>query len=335
MTQKKKNQLEVLVEEVNITMQGPVKNSLSGDLVDGKRISRKPIPKAEFTPSKSQASSNRKKRSHESRREEKGDSREIKVRAPQRNKDVRRKRREVFGEEEWNKAERSCNGKRKRDWKASQKEQKEAKNKEKQIKGKREKQLKKHSSPSISNSSDEESIAEEEMTSIMEQVEEKKKVIATIRNKPWPMMKKLEVLSLAIYYLNSVSKGLARANTQLRKKIQALRDTEKTNKSIKASAAMKNLQDTFTSNFKHMNQLQTTEEGNKSESDHQNQSKKKEEGGSRNISSGRGMMLPATLHLAVTRPPGPRSGATPPEKLHPHLQSAGSSPGRGKGNPRQ
>ncbi|XP_073488860.1 transmembrane channel-like protein 2 [Aquarana catesbeiana] len=43
-------------------------------------------------------------------------------------------------------------------------------------------------------SSDEESFTEEEMAKLMEQVEEKKKLISTIRNKPWRMKKKLSVL---------------------------------------------------------------------------------------------------------------------------------------------
>ncbi|XP_051818309.1 transmembrane channel-like protein 2 [Antechinus flavipes] len=212
MTQKKKSQLEVFVEEVKITVDKPVKkNSPSGDLVDGKRTSRKPIPKAEATASKPQVPSYRKRRSHESKREEKqGGNTEIKARIPQRKKDVRRKRREVFGEDEWSKAEKSCNGKRKRDWKTSHKEQKEAKNREKQMQRK-DKQLKKHSSsPSISNSSDNESIAEEEMAHIMEQVEEKKKVIATIRNKPWPMMKKLEVLREAQAFVEKFEGALGK-----------------------------------------------------------------------------------------------------------------------------
>ncbi|XP_031760436.1 transmembrane channel-like protein 2 [Xenopus tropicalis] len=53
---------------------------------------------------------------------------------------------------------------------------------------------KKSSSDSSSTSSDEESLNEEEMAKLMENVEEKKKLISTIRNKPWRMKKKLLVL---------------------------------------------------------------------------------------------------------------------------------------------
>ncbi|XP_027703656.1 transmembrane channel-like protein 2 [Vombatus ursinus] len=160
------------------------------------------------------------------------------------------------------------------------------------------------------------------------------KIFGYIAN-PGLIIPAILLMALAIYYLNSVSKGLARANTQLRKKIQALREAEKTSKSIKANAAVKSLQDTFANNFKNMSQLQTTEEGNKSKSDHQNHPKKKEEGDTKNISSGRGMMLPASLCLAVTKPPGPRSGVAPPGKTQSQLQPPRSSPGRGKGNPGQ
>ncbi|XP_056656650.1 transmembrane channel-like protein 2 [Monodelphis domestica] len=197
---------------VNITVDGPMKNSLSGDLVEGKKTFRKPIPKSDTIPSKQQALSNRKKRTHDCRKEEKEEgSREIKIKALHQKKDVRRKHREMFGEDEWNKAEKSSNGKRKRERKASNKEQKEAKNKEKQIRKKKEKHLKKYSSsPSVSNSSDEESISEEEMARIMEQVEEKKKIIATIRNKPWPMMKKLEVLREAQAFVEKFEGALGK-----------------------------------------------------------------------------------------------------------------------------
>lgn len=39
-----------------------------------------------------------------------------------------------------------------------------------------------------------ESLSEEELAQILEQVEEKKKLITTMRNKPWPMAKKLREL---------------------------------------------------------------------------------------------------------------------------------------------
>lgn len=49
-------------------------------------------------------------------------------------------------------------------------------------------------SRSLSLASSEDSLSEEELARILEQVEEKKKLIATMRNKPWPMAKKLTEL---------------------------------------------------------------------------------------------------------------------------------------------
>lgn len=49
-------------------------------------------------------------------------------------------------------------------------------------------------SSASSHSSDEESLSEEELAMLMEEVEQKKKLISTMRNKPWRMVKKLSVL---------------------------------------------------------------------------------------------------------------------------------------------
>ncbi|XP_006732358.1 transmembrane channel-like protein 2 [Leptonychotes weddellii] len=57
------------------------------------------------------------------------------------------------------------------------------------------KQPKEHRSPSLASSaSGAETLSEEERARILEQVEDKKKLIATVRNKPWPMAKKLREL---------------------------------------------------------------------------------------------------------------------------------------------
>lgn len=50
------------------------------------------------------------------------------------------------------------------------------------------------SSSLASSASGGESLSEEELARILEQVEEKKKLIATMRSKPWPMAKKLTEL---------------------------------------------------------------------------------------------------------------------------------------------
>ncbi|NWH50992.1 TMC2 protein, partial [Fregata magnificens] len=89
---------------------------------------------------------------------------------------------------------------RERGKKAPTKDQKESENKEKKTnkKGKegenKQKTDRKDSTSASSNSSDEESLSEEELAMLMEQVEQKKKLISTMRNKPWRMVKKLSVL---------------------------------------------------------------------------------------------------------------------------------------------
>lgn len=50
------------------------------------------------------------------------------------------------------------------------------------------------SSSSDSNQSDEDSMSEGELATLKEEVEEKKKLIATLRNKPWRMKKRLLLL---------------------------------------------------------------------------------------------------------------------------------------------
>ncbi|XP_075437822.1 transmembrane channel-like protein 2, partial [Ascaphus truei] len=61
-----------------------------------------------------------------------------------------------------------------------------------------------------SSSSDEESITEEEMVKLMEQVEEKKKLISTIRNKSWRMKKKLSVLRHAQHFVEKFEGALGK-----------------------------------------------------------------------------------------------------------------------------
>ncbi|XP_066513078.1 transmembrane channel-like protein 2-B isoform X1 [Hoplias malabaricus] len=91
---------------------------------------------------------------------------------------------------------------------ASKKEKEEENNKEKGNKkgggkgGKdkgddKKKKKKEDSSSSSSNESDAESLSEGEMTRLKEEVEEKKKMIATLRNKPWRMKRRLRNLKEA------------------------------------------------------------------------------------------------------------------------------------------
>nr|XP_060639316.1 transmembrane channel-like protein 2 [Anolis sagrei ordinatus] len=67
-------------------------------------------------------------------------------------------------------------------------------NKKAKGKDKKKKNTSGSSSASASSSSDEESLCEEELAKLKEQVEEKKKLISVMRNKPWRMVKKLQML---------------------------------------------------------------------------------------------------------------------------------------------
>ncbi|XP_030341595.1 transmembrane channel-like protein 2 [Strigops habroptila] len=100
--------------------------------------------------------------------------------------------------------------------KAPTKDQKESENKEKKAnkKGKegenKQKKDRKNSTSASSNSSDEESPSEEELAMLMEQVEQKKKLISTMRNKPWRMVKKLSVLREAQAFVEKFEGALGK-----------------------------------------------------------------------------------------------------------------------------
>ncbi|XP_009863592.1 PREDICTED: transmembrane channel-like protein 2 [Apaloderma vittatum] len=105
---------------------------------------------------------------------------------------------------------------RERGKKAPSKGQKESENKEKTNKKGKEgantqkKDRKNSTSSASSNSSDEESLSEEELAMLMEQVEQKKKLISTMRNKPWRMVKKLSVLREAQAFVEKFEGALGK-----------------------------------------------------------------------------------------------------------------------------
>ncbi|KAF7473607.1 Hypothetical predicted protein [Marmota monax] len=66
------------------------------------------------------------------------------------------------------------------------------------------------SSSLASSNSGGESLSEEELARILEQVEEKKKLIATMRNKPWPMAKKLTELREAQAFVEKYEGALGK-----------------------------------------------------------------------------------------------------------------------------
>ncbi|XP_065525245.1 transmembrane channel-like protein 2 [Lathamus discolor] len=105
---------------------------------------------------------------------------------------------------------------RQRGKRAPTKGQKESENKEKKAnkKGKegenKQNKDRKNSTSASSNSSDEESPSEEELAMLMEQVEQKKKLISTMRNKPWRMVKKLSVLREAQAFVEKFEGALGK-----------------------------------------------------------------------------------------------------------------------------
>ncbi|XP_042682794.1 transmembrane channel-like protein 1 isoform X1 [Centrocercus urophasianus] len=107
-------------------------------------------------------------------------------------------------EEEDEKGGKSGKGKneKKQDKKADKKGKKEKANKKKKDK--------KKSGSGSDSDSEEEPITEEELAKLKEEVEEKKKLIATLRNKPWKMKKKLSVLKEAQLFVEKFEGALGK-----------------------------------------------------------------------------------------------------------------------------
>ncbi|XP_015242867.1 PREDICTED: transmembrane channel-like protein 1 [Cyprinodon variegatus] len=88
------------------------------------------------------------------------------------------------------------------------------KGKDEEDKNNKKKKKKKMSSSSSSSSSssdsDEESLSEGEIEALKEQVEEKKKLIATLRNKPWRMQKRLSLLKEAQEFVEKFEGALGK-----------------------------------------------------------------------------------------------------------------------------
>ncbi|NXC56354.1 TMC2 protein, partial [Aleadryas rufinucha] len=96
-------------------------------------------------------------------------------------------------------------------------DQKESENKGKKTttqgkegENKQKKDRKSSTSSASSNSSDEESLSEEELVMLKELVEQKKKLISTMRNKPWRMVKKLSVLREAQDFVENFEGALGK-----------------------------------------------------------------------------------------------------------------------------
>ncbi|KAF0879347.1 TMC2 protein, partial [Crocuta crocuta] len=151
------------------------------------------------------------------------------------------------------------------------------------------------------------------------------KIFAFLAN-PGLIIPAILLMFLAIYYLNSVSKSLSRANAQLRKKIQALREVEKSHKSVKGRTTARDSEDTAKGNSKNATQLQLNKEGTTPHSAGQSQTTDPKAQAPGLSSSAIMVTLPASRHLPVSRPPGarPDSGHARPQ-THPWRSASGKS----------
>ncbi|KAM6469906.1 transmembrane channel-like protein 1 [Liasis olivaceus] len=89
-------------------------------------------------------------------------------------------------------------------------EDKRSKDKKKEKKKKKKKNQDKKKKGSSSGSTSEEELTEEELAKLKEAVEEKKKLISTLRNKPWNMKKKLKILKDAQRFVEKFEGALGK-----------------------------------------------------------------------------------------------------------------------------
>nr|XP_002710920.1 transmembrane channel-like protein 2 isoform X1 [Oryctolagus cuniculus] len=152
------------------------------------------------------------------------------------------------------------------------------------------------------------------------------KIFAFLAN-PGLIIPAILLMFLAIYYLNSVSKSLSRANAQLRKKIQALREVEKSHKSLKSKAMARDSGDTLESGSKNATQLQLTKEETTPHSASQSQTldKKAQDPGTASSAASR-TVPPAPRSLPGSRPPGVRKDSGQARsQAHPWRSGSGKS----------
>ncbi|XP_042343722.1 transmembrane channel-like protein 2-B [Plectropomus leopardus] len=208
MPPKRKNEVAIKVEDVGMEVDA-VSDSGSEDEARRKAKNRRAKPRRvakqvsddeEDEEDEAPRNKGRKKKAkpRDSDEDEEEDNRSVKRKS---SKASRKKVKDESDEE----SEDDRDKKKKRGPAASKKE-KEEQNKEKKgnVKGKqgkekggekdKKKKNGKFSSSSSSSDSDEESLSEGEIEALKEQVEEKKKLIATLRNKPWRMKRRLVLL---------------------------------------------------------------------------------------------------------------------------------------------
>ncbi|XP_060103703.1 transmembrane channel-like protein 2 [Heteronotia binoei] len=206
---KKKCELQVIMENVGMEIDGQVQSdSASEDEEEKEEKPAKRRNRKETTRAKKKQN-NEKEVNNESEEEDEESTRWTRA-----NRKNVQKTDDPIGDSD---AEEGARGKRRGGRRCSSKDQKDAENKDKQSTTKatrKDKKKKTHTgeggSSSASNSSDDESLNEEELSKLKEQVEEKKKLISIMRNKPWRMAKKLKVLREAQAFVEKFEGALGK-----------------------------------------------------------------------------------------------------------------------------
>ncbi|KAM6134755.1 transmembrane channel-like protein 2 [Pterocles gutturalis] len=209
MGKKKKCALQVIMEDAGIEIDGQVESDTESeeDEVKNKTLKKRPLRET--------GRASRLERKKQEKDNEEDESREEESCSQQ--KGASREKNHQKKISDGKKAGEEGRRQRERGQKAPTKDQKESENNEKKTnkKGKegedkQKKDRKNSTSSASSNSSDEESLSEEELVMLMEQVEQKKKLISTMRNKPWRMVKKLSVLREAQAFVEKFEGALGK-----------------------------------------------------------------------------------------------------------------------------
>ncbi|XP_030647679.1 transmembrane channel-like protein 2-B [Chanos chanos] len=241
MPPRKKSDIAIKIEDVGMDIDAEFDSDSEGDSGGGKGCARarpRPKPKAASRGAKQkgrQAESEeeeddeeeeapRKRKSRKKARQESEEDESEEEQTTRRKKTLSKKKKSTKDEESDEESEEERGNKKKGGRRASKKEKEEQNNKEKkgQTKGagkggndkennkEKKKKGKFSSSSSSSESDEEESMSEGEMARLKEEVEEKKKLIATLRNKPWRMKRRLKSLKEAQLFVEKFEGALGK-----------------------------------------------------------------------------------------------------------------------------
>ncbi|XP_069716074.1 transmembrane channel-like protein 2 [Phaenicophaeus curvirostris] len=207
MGKKKKCALQVIMEDAGIEIDGQVESDTESEEDEVKDKAPKKQPLRETT----RASRLEKEKQEKDKEEDKSKEEDS---CSQQNRSSRRKNCQNKNSDGKKAGEEGSRQKGKRaptkDQKESENKERKTNKKEKEGEDKQKKDRKNSTSSASSNSSDAESLSEEELAMLMEQVEQKKKLISTMRSKPWRMVKKLSVLREAQAFVEKFEGALGK-----------------------------------------------------------------------------------------------------------------------------